>query len=82
MSILVYPHNEQEERILLEFLESLHYNYRSTDESNGEEPSTQFLEQYNKELEDADAQIDAGDYISHDDVKKILAERRKRIGGN
>jgi hypothetical protein len=82
MSILVYPYNEQEEKILLEFLESRHYNYRATDESGSGEPSSQFLDQYNKELEDADAQIDAGDYISHDDVKKFLAERRKRIGGN
>jgi len=82
MSILVYPYNEQEEKILLEFLESRHYNYKSTDESDNEEPSTQFLDQYNKELDEADAQIDAGDYISHDDVKKFLAERRKRLGGN
>jgi hypothetical protein len=32
MSILVYPYNEQEERALLEFLESRRYNYRSSNE--------------------------------------------------
>jgi hypothetical protein len=32
MTIQVYPYNEQEEKDLLDFLESRHYNYKSNDE--------------------------------------------------
>lgn len=79
MSILVYPYNEQEERALLEFLKSRHYHFKNTDDTNVNDAS---LDQYNKELDEANAQIEAGEYISHDDVKKFLAERRKRLSGN
>jgi predicted Zn-dependent protease len=33
-------------------------------------PSPQSLQDYNKELELADAEIEAGDYISHEEVMK------------
>jgi isopentenyldiphosphate isomerase len=82
MSILVYPYNKQEEQALLSFLKSRHYNFKATDDASDENVSEAFLDQYNKELEEADAEVEAGEYISHDDVKKFLAERRKRISGN
>lgn len=41
-----------------------------------------FLDQYNKELDESEAQIDTGDFYTQDEVKKILADRRKRISGN
>jgi hypothetical protein len=80
MTIQVYPDNEQQERALLDFLNSLHYNYKSTDEDiTGDDG---FLSLYNKELNEAEAQIDAGDYLTHDNVKKFFADKKKRIGGN
>lgn len=32
--------------------------------------SSQTLEEYNRELEDADAEIEAGDYVPHEEVMK------------
>jgi hypothetical protein len=80
MSIQVYPYNDQEEKALLDFLNSRHYNYKSADEN--EMPDTEFLSQYNKELDEAEAQIDAGDFLTQDEVKKFFAEKRNRISGS
>lgn len=80
MTIQVYPYNEQEEKALLDFLESRHYRYRSTDES--ETVSQAFLDQYNQELDEAESQIDSGDYLTHDEVKKYFADKKKRTGGD
>lgn len=33
------------------------------------------LEEYTKELEEADAEIEAGDYITHEEVKKRLLKQ-------
>ena|ERR1700761_2489498 len=46
------------------------------------EERAKFLDQYNKELSKAEAEIDAGSFYTQDEVKKILSDRRKRIGGN
>ena len=80
MTIQVYPYNEQEEKALLDFLKSRHYNYKSTDEQEIADPG--FLYEYNRELYEAEAQIDAGDYLTHDDVRKFFADKKKRAGGN
>jgi len=80
MTIQVYPYNEREEKALLDFLESRHYNYKSTDET--EITDSEFLDRYNKELAEAEAQIDAGDYLTHDEVKTFFADKRKRAGGS
>jgi predicted transcriptional regulator len=80
MSIQVYPYNDQEEKALLDFLKSRHYNYKSADEN--EMPDAEFLNQYNKELAEAEAQIDAGDYFTHDEVKKFFADKRNRVSGS
>jgi predicted transcriptional regulator len=80
MTIQVYPYNEQEEKALLEFLESRHYNYKSTEKN--EIADVEFLDQYNKELNEAEAQIDAGESLTHDEVIKFFADKKKRIGGN
>ena len=81
MTIQVYSYNEQEEKALLDFLNSGHYHYKEAVEET-EQPDAEFLEQYNRELNEAEAEIDAGEYYTQDEVKKILAERRKRISGN
>jgi predicted transcriptional regulator len=80
MTIQVYPYNQQEEKELLDFLNSRHYNYKSGGEK--EVTDIEFLNQYNKELDEAEAQIDAGDYLTHDEVKKFFANKKKPVGGN
>ena len=80
MSIQVYPYNDKEEKELLDFLKSRHYNYKATDEN--EMPDAEFLDQYNKDLAEAEAQIDKSDYLTHDEVKKFFADKRKRVGGS
>lgn len=82
MTIQVYSYNEQEEKELLEFLKSKHYHYKEAVEDEAEQPDAEFLEQYNRELDEADAQIDAGEYYTHDEVKEYFAARRKRLSGN
>lgn len=78
MSILVNTQNEQEEKVLLAFLESLKYNYQANIE-NEEQINIAFLNQYNKEIDEADAEIEAGNFISHSDVEKLFEQRRKAI---
>ena len=80
MTIQVYTDNAHEEKTLLDFLESRHYNYKPVEDV--EMPDAEFLEQYNKELDEAEAQIDADDYLTHDEVKQFFADKRKRASGN
>ncbi len=80
MTIRVYPYNEQEEKALIDFLQSRHYNYNATDDQDAADSG--FLNQYNNDLDKAEAQIDSGDYLTHNEVKKILADKKKRAGGN
>ena len=80
MTIQVYPYNEQEEKVLLDFLKSRHYNYKSADEN--ELADAEFLNQYNKDLDESEAQIDAGDYLTHDEVKKFFADKKKRTSAS
>ena len=35
-----------------------------------------------KELDEAESQIDSGNYLTHDEVKKFFADKKKRTGGN
>lgn len=74
------PLTSRKKKALLDFLESRHYNYKSTEET--EMADSEFLDQYNKELAEAEAQIDAGDFLTHDAVKKFFADKRKRAGGS
>ncbi|QKJ31895.1 hypothetical protein HQ865_19710 [Mucilaginibacter mali] len=78
MTIQVFTYNEHEEKALLDFLKNGHYNYKSTNVNELAEPD--FLRQYNKDLDEAEAQMDAGEYLTHDEVKNYLANRRKRSG--
>ncbi len=74
MTILVNTHNELEEKVLLAFLESLRYDYKSDvheDEA--------FIDQYNKEIDEAEAEIDSGNFTDHDYVEQLFANRRKNL---
>lgn len=79
MSVLVNTQNEQEEKVLLAFLDSLRYNYQSNIGDNHEQINTAFLDQYNKEVDQADAEISAGNFVNHKDVEQLFKDRRKAI---
>lgn len=78
MAILVNTHNELEEKVLIAFLESLRYDYKSG--SDIEDKA--FIDQYNKEIDEAETQIDNGNYVDHDYVEKLFADRRKNLNAN
>ena len=41
-----------------------------------------FLDQYNKEINEAEAEIESGDYVDQDYVEKLFANRRKNLNGD
>jgi hypothetical protein len=82
MSILVNTHNELEEKVLIAFLDSLRYDYKSDTNGNNRKATEAFLDQYNKEIDEAEAEIESGNYVDQDYVEKLFANRRKNIGGN
>jgi predicted transcriptional regulator len=55
--------NEAEQKSVLEMIKTF-LQGRSADF----DPQT--MEEYNRELEDADAEIEAGDYVTHEEVMK------------
>jgi len=82
MSILVNTHNELEEKVLIAFLDSLRYDYKSQTGNETTRVSDTFLAEYNKEIEDAEAEIEAGDYVGQDYVEKMFANRRKNFNAD
>jgi hypothetical protein len=79
MSVLVNTKNEQEEKVLLAFLDSLRYNYQADIDKNADELNNAFIDQYNSEIEQADAAIEAGSFVSHGDVEQLFKNRRKAL---
>ncbi|NQX42862.1 hypothetical protein SAMN05421820_113112 [Pedobacter steynii] len=79
MSVLVNTQNEQEEKVLLAFLDSLRYKYQSDVGDKAEQINKAFLDQYNKEIDQADAEIEAGNYVNHSDVEELFKKRRKAL---
>jgi len=78
MSILVNPHSEQEEKALIAFLDSMKYDYKADIDTDTEA----FLDEYNKEIDEAEVEIEAGNYLTQDEVEKLFAERRKKLNGD
>ena len=78
MSILVNPHNEHEEKLLLEFLNNMKLEYKPGVGTGEEEIMQAFLDQYNKEIDEAEAQIESGNFLDQDEVEKLFADRRKK----
>ena len=70
MDILVSPHNEQEEKVLRAFPDSLQYDYSDTSldipPPSGEKRQT--IEEYNKEIDDAEAEFERGNFTTHEDL--------------
>jgi flagellar biosynthesis chaperone FliJ len=82
MSILVNPHNEQEEKALLAFLNSRQYDYKPGVGESEDEAMTAFLDTYNKEIDEAVGQIENGEFYTQDEVEKMLQERRNARNGS
>lgn len=74
MAILVKPQNEQEEKVLLAFLNSLHYEYAPAeiDIPAPTDEKRQTLEEYNNEIAEAEAEYKKGNSISTDELKKNM----------
>lgn len=63
--------NDAEQKSVLNMLKTFLKSRNSIRNSPGEfNPVT--LEDYNKELEEADAEIEAGDFVTHEEVKKLF----------
>lgn len=77
MSVLVMTKNEQEEKILLAFLESLGYNYQAGVSDGAAKAGMVFLKKYSEDIEQADAEITSGNYVKQADVEKLFRQRRK-----
>ncbi len=82
MSILVNTHNELEEKVLIAFLDSLQYEYKSDMNGKDKKATVAFLDLYNKEIDEAEAEIESGNYVDHDYVEKLFANRRKNPGSD
>jgi hypothetical protein len=82
MSILVNTHNELEEKVLIAFLDSLRYEYKSDMNAKDGKATEAFLDQYNKEIDEAEAEIESGNYVEQDYVEKLFANRRKNLNGD
>ena len=68
VAILVTPHSEQEEKVLLAFLDSLDYEYHS--QPGLGKPQT--IEEYNREIENAVAEIESGKFITQEELEKEM----------
>ena len=68
MAILVTPHSEQEEKVLLAFLDSLDYEYLP--QPGFGKPQT--IEEYNREIENAVAEIESGKFITQKELEKEM----------
>jgi len=79
MSILVNIHSEQEEKVLLAFLNSLKFDYKAGVVADEEAMQEGIITQYNSEIDAAIADIDAGNFVLHEDVEKLFADRRKTL---
>lgn len=79
MSILVNTHNEQEEKVLLAFLNSLRFNYKTGVFEDESVVQDEFIAKYNSELDESVADIEAGNSVLHEDVEKLFSDRRKAL---
>ncbi len=65
MGVLVNTKNEPGEKVLLAFLDSLRYSYQTDIKVEAEQINASSIEQYNKEIDQADAEIEAGNFVRH-----------------
>jgi hypothetical protein len=75
MSILIFTSTEQEEKIVVAFLDSLNYTYQTGVEQD--QVSSALLEYYTHDIEKANLEMKDGNHVSHNDVKELLQLRKK-----
>lgn len=68
MAVLVNPHNEQEEKVLIAFLQSLNYEYKSANQLS----FPQTIEEYNNELDYAFNRVLNGEFTTQEDLEKEM----------
>jgi hypothetical protein len=74
MRIVVETKTEQEEKVLLAFLDSLSYTYLPNNSTD-----TDFMAQYNHDLTLANAEIEAGNYLSQQQVEQLFERRKNAV---
>ena len=65
--------------MLLAFLNSLKFDYKAGVVADEETMQEEFITQYNSEIDVAAADIDAGNFVLHEDVEKLFGDRRKAL---
>ena len=78
MSILVQTRSEQEEKAVLDFLDSLDIEYQ-TEFENDEQIPESFIKKYNEALDKADLEIEKGNFLDQNDVEAFFDQRRRTI---
>ncbi len=79
MSILIDIQNEQEKKVLLAFLESMNFKFKTINEIDENLIHSEFLKEYNLEIDKAEKEIESGNFVSQKDVENLLSERRKSL---
>lgn len=75
MPIIVLPHNEQEERVLLAFLESLEYEYSEEEDLDIPAPpgaKRQTIKEYNQEIAEAEEEYKRGESFTVEELKRKM----------
>lgn len=75
MPIIVLPHNEQEERVLLAFLESLEYEYSEEEDLDIPAPpgaKRQTIKEYNQEIAEAEEEYKRGESFTIEELKRKM----------
>lgn len=75
MPIIVLPHNEREERVLLAFLESLEYEYSEEEGPDIPAPpgaKRQTIEEYNQEIAEAEEEYKRGESFTIEELKRKM----------
>lgn len=76
MSIIVETKDKTEEKVLLAFLDSLHYSYKQDVNDSEFVSEAAFLQQYNQEIDEANNEIEMGNYINHQTVEELFRSRK------
>ncbi|MCE7041977.1 hypothetical protein [Dyadobacter sp. CY312] len=77
MSILVNTISEQEEKVLIAFLDSLAIQYKT--DIDDSQLVKDFVTSYNEDLDKSNTEIEAGNFVNQEDVDLLFRNRRKAI---
>jgi hypothetical protein len=77
MSILVNTISEQEEKVLIAFLDSLAIQYKT--DIDDSQLVKDFVTSYNEDMDKSNAEIEAGNFVNQEDVDLLFRNRRNPI---